>query len=243
MRFATLIFALSLTTNMAGQIITDRPDQTESPISVPSGSLQIETGIQVTYSGEQERTSELLLPTSLFRIGLSKSLELRVLSQFERSSVGELTNNGVSDLQIGAKLWIAGGQEATTNVGWLTHFSVPTGSTELSRNEVAFSSLIAVDHALTDKVGLAYNLGYSNIGSAAGGLTYTLALAYEVNSKMSIYVEPFGIYDDFQYLQINADAGIAYLINQDLQFDFSFGTGLYDNRMNYLSTGVSWLIK
>ncbi len=37
------------------------------------------------------------------------------------------------------------------------------------------------------------------------------------------------------------DAGFTYLANEDLQFDFSFGTGIKE-RMNYISVSFSWLI-
>jgi biopolymer transport protein ExbD len=41
---------------------------------------------------------------------------------------------------------------------------------------------------------------------------------------------------------LNFDTGFTYLANENLQFDFSFGTGL-NHRMNYLSIGFSWLLK
>lgn len=39
----------------------------------------------------------------------------------------------------------------------------------------------------------------------------------------------------------NFEMAGTYLSNENLQFDFSFGTGLNDT-MNYISIGCSWLI-
>ncbi len=35
--------------SLAQSIVTDRPDQTESAVSVPKGSMQIETGFIMAY--------------------------------------------------------------------------------------------------------------------------------------------------------------------------------------------------
>ena len=57
--------------------------------------------------------------------------------------------------------------------------------------------------------------------------------------KVGIYVEGYGEkgYQDLYIL--NADAGITYLLKENIQLDFSFGSGEY---MNYFATGVSWRI-
>lgn len=66
------------------ELVTDRPDQTESSVTVPKGSLQIESGFLLGYSEENRfSTRDLLLPTTLFRIGLTNNLELRIVSQVE----------------------------------------------------------------------------------------------------------------------------------------------------------------
>jgi len=227
--------------NGNAQIITDRPDQTESPISVPSGSLQIESGIQMSFSGSDFKR-EILVPTNLFRIGLSKSVELRVVSEY--SIQGSETNlkAGIPDIQLGAKVWLAGGEDATTNIGWLTHITLPTGNDNFTTDDYRISTLISIDHSLSDVFRIGYNLGYSNMDYFDGSFTYTAAFGYGINDKMSIYFEPYGQYSSEADLELNINAGLAYLIKPNIQFDFSFGNGLTD-RMNYLSTGMSWLFK
>ena len=57
-----------------------------------------------------------------------------------------------------------------------------------------------------------------------------------------MYIEPFGLWDDVSDFSHNFDAGVTYLVNDNCQLDFSFGTGITNN-MNYISVGGSWLIE
>jgi len=63
-----------------------------------------------------------------------------------------------------------------------------------------------------------------------------------VNEKVGIYVESFGEIADLKNFILLCDAGITYLAKDNLQFDFSFGTGI-NQRMNYISVGCCWKIE
>jgi hypothetical protein len=41
---------------------------------------------------------------------------------------------------------------------------------------------------------------------------------------------------------LNFDAGLTYLVKDNVQLDFSFGTGL-THKMNYISLGCCWKIE
>src|ERR1700722_7902313 len=59
------------------EIITDRPDVTESSVVVPKGSLQLENGLTWTNDHGQ-RTLDL--SETLIRFGLSDRTELRIVA-------------------------------------------------------------------------------------------------------------------------------------------------------------------
>ena len=68
--FFGFLFTLlpSLTHQGSGQIITDRPDQTESSSIIEKGALQIEAGFQIGFEGDHSNAIEqLLAPATLFR--------------------------------------------------------------------------------------------------------------------------------------------------------------------------------
>ena len=75
------VLACLLAAPLAAQteLVTDRPDQTESAVVVPRGTVQIETGWLRTEEedGPVEIETEELLGT-LVRVGLSDRVELRL---------------------------------------------------------------------------------------------------------------------------------------------------------------------
>jgi len=227
------------------QIVTDRPDQTESSATVGLGNLQIESGILVQYE-DRNRFRNILAPTNLFRYGLTEGIELRLLSQLE--SV-KFNNNssivGISDLQIGTKIQIVKNDNVNTEIAFLSHVIVPTGTFGLSIEEYGTINKLSISHELGERVSLGYNIGYDHINSD-NILTYSVALGFSVNEKFGMYIEPFGSWEEGDFVH-NFDAGMTWLVNKDFQLDFSFGTGIATNsgnniNMNYLSVGGSWLI-
>jgi len=69
----------------SAQIITDRPDQTESFSALEKGALQIEAEFQIGFEGDHSNAIEQsLVPTTLFMQGISERFELKILSQIEQ---------------------------------------------------------------------------------------------------------------------------------------------------------------
>jgi hypothetical protein len=90
-----IIFLLCCSITLAAQeIITDRPDQTESSSTIQKGNLQIESGLLLEFLGEDISCSErnILAPTTLIRYGLLDFAELRIVSQIE-----SVKNNSTRD--------------------------------------------------------------------------------------------------------------------------------------------------
>jgi hypothetical protein len=143
-------------------IITDRPDQTESSSSIDRGSFQIETGILLGFT-EDEFSSErqLLAPTTLFRYGITKGIEIRVLSQFEslKNQSSTQKTRGISDLEIGTKIQVFKKENINTEIAFLSHIILPTGSTGLTNNSYGTINKISISHTLNDALGLGYNVG------------------------------------------------------------------------------------
>ena len=226
---------------IAQDIVTDRPDQTESSSAVERGSFQIESGILIEYTEDNISTSrQILAPTTLFRYGILNGIEIRVLSQFE--SVNRTTTSekfeGMSDLEIGTKINLLNKENISTEIAFLSHLILPTGSKNLTNDKVGMNNKFSVSHALNKNLSLGYNVGYTYMGEGNGDLTYSLALGISINSNFGIYVEPYGRFAEVDKHESNFDAGITYLVKNNLQLDFSFGTGI-NNSMNYLSVGCS----
>ena len=245
MRIIAIVIIITIglfSEKLNAQIVTDRPDQTESSSTVPKGSLQIESGIFIGYEGEnKESTRQLLLPTNLFRYGITNWIEIRVLNQFESLNLKDKNLNGISDLEIGTKIQLLKNDDTNTEIAFLTHLILPIGTKELTSEKFGCNSKLSISHRITDNIGLGYNLGYNYFGEGNGDFTYSISLGAGINSKVGIYIEPYGEIANMDNFIANFDTGLTYLVNNNLQFDFSFGTGI-NQRMNYMSVGCSWLI-
>ena len=84
------LLTIGATTSQAQEIVTDRPDQTESAAIVPLGMLQYEGGLLVEWSDFMQSEQDWLIPNTLFRLPVSESVELPLGAQSDRPS----TSNG-----------------------------------------------------------------------------------------------------------------------------------------------------
>ncbi len=242
--YSPVLFALLFapTTLIWAQIDTDRPDQTESSSTVPHGSLQIETGMLWNFEGEKTQAySDAFLPTNLIRYGISRVFELRMVNEYEILKTPDKKITGISDLQIGTKIQLLKKVNVNTEISFISHLIVPTGSEGLSTEKVGTYNRFCFSNPLSSSMTLGYNLGYNYYGYNDGDLTYTLALAIEVTPKVGIYIEPYGELQNMEEFLMNADAGFTYLINENIQLDYSFSTGI-THKSNYNSLGISWRI-
>lgn len=242
------------------EMVTDRPDQTESPIVVVPGKLQIETGF--LYTGGDE-TRALALPMTLFRIGTTRRFELRFeFAGLEKDFVAR--EDGLSDIAIGGKirLW--------DEKGWLPEAALLFGTT-LPIGEEGFSSerldpdfRFSFAHTISDRVGIGYNLGMTwetseEVGSArlrylltgkeeidrdTGALfNYTLTAGIGLTDKLGMFIEAFG---DVPFNTTTGpahylDGGFTWAPLPNLQFDLSGGVGLSDAADDYFAgAGVSF---
>ena len=211
--FIALVLCLTVYSVFSQTIITDRPDQTESSSTIEIGSLQIETGILLGFT-EDDFTSErqLLAPTTLFRYGITKGIELRVLSQFEslkdQKSLQKVS--GISDLEIGTKLQLFKRENVNTEIAFLSHLILPTGSKGLTNNKFGTINKLSIAHDLSDEMSIGYNIGYDYFGVGNGNLTYSVALGISITESFGIFIEPYGNLIEFDTLEANIDAGITY---------------------------------
>ena len=241
MKLILIVVLIFTGSGIYGQnLITDRPDQTESSSTVEFGSLQIESGFLLGFEDDGFNSMrQILLPTTLFRYGLTKGIELRILSQFESLKNNSQIMEGISDLEIGAKIQLLNNDNVNTEIAFLSHLIIPTGTSQLTGDKFGTINKLAISHGINENMGFGYNVGYNYMGTGNGDFTYSMALGIAINDKVGVYLEAFGDIVEFQELLVNFDTGLTYLVKDNLQLDFSFGTGL-NHTMNYISLGFSW---
>jgi len=240
------VYFIGYSVYLSGQeIVTDRPDQTESSSTIPQNSLQIEMGI--LFSQVDARTFESNiwnLPTTLLRYGITKNVELRLANQFSsivKSNEEKTHHYGFGDLELGTKIQILRKENINTEIAFLSHIVIPIGDNRISNVQLGSISKLSIAHSITEKISLGYNLGYNYFGQELGIATYSLALGIRLNNKWGLYIEPYGEWISFETIISNLDGGFTYLLKQNIQLDISYGVGL-NYHMHYTSVGFSWLI-
>ncbi|MFK5879792.1 MAG: transporter [Flavobacteriaceae bacterium] len=239
----TLVILIISITTFSQQIITDRPDQTESSSTIPKGSLQIEMGI-VAVSAENNTLNSFAGPSTLLKYGLTNKIELRFFNQYEAHKIElfDETNkvSGFGDLEIGAKIQLLKNESANTEIAFISHAVIPTAKDELSNIKMGTINKLSISHNFSEKFGLGYNVGYDYVGQIHS-FTYSAVLGFSFTDNFGGYIEPYGVYGEQGFFKSYFDAGLTYLLSDNFQVDVSYGLGL-NNDLQFFSTGFSWNI-
>jgi len=231
----------------AQTIITDRPDQTESSSTVERGSVQIESGILITQNEILNQFNipiiekNIYLPSTLFRLGLTDKIELRVFNQYQYNYTQINSVNGFNNLELGLKIQLFKKENNMTELAFLSHISIPTAPSTFNENSGKYIGLInklCISHHLNNQIGIGYNLGYNYFDSGLSDYTYSLVVGFKLNERISAYIEPYGQISEFEDSEANINMGMTYLIKDNLQLDYSYGAGL-NNISNFMSIGCS----
>lgn len=238
-----------------GELIGDRPDATESAIVVPAGFFQLETGVLFTREDDGGQEADVFEgPGTLARIGLGGRTELRLgwAGVVEVDADGE--TDGVADAELGTKMSLRTGEAGGPAVAFLAGISLPVGDDELTSDRYDPSFRLAVDHDLSERVSLGYNLGMAwsseVTADGAGGepvretfsrFVYTAALGFALGERLGAFAEVFGEepVDAPGSSAVSVDGGFTYLVRRNFQLDLFGGAGLTDDAAEwFVGTGL-----
>lgn len=237
--------------NIQEEMITDRPDATESPSAVPVGSLQIETGaFYESYKEGDIKNETLGYNTTLLRYGVLKNFEVRVGWNFEegRTSIDDTkiddVASGFSPLLLGMKVEIAEEKGWLPEIGFLGHLMLPfTASSDFRPETTGVDFRFSLSHTLNDKSSIAYNIGaqWGNDSSEAA-YVYTLVYGYSILDSLGVYAEVYGDLPEDSKANHYWDAGLTYSITNNIQLDATVGKSITDGQDILLAAGISYRI-
>jgi hypothetical protein len=226
------------------RIDTDRPDQTESALTVPKKYFQGEFGFgKENFEGNNYN---FIHPTFLLKYGLSKRLELRLegnfLSEYVQLIPNPKTTTSLEPLEIGTKVSLFEEKGILPKTSLIVHLGLPFSGSNVDNDQHLFPSFrFTLQNSLTDNIGIGYNLGaeWNGYDNKPAWL-YTFSPNFNIGKKWYAYVEAFGFYEANAW-QHNFDAGIAYYLSNDTKADLSGGFGLGSSLLkNYFSLGFSF---
>jgi hypothetical protein len=227
-------------------LVTDRPDQTEAPVLVPKGGLQVETG----FIYEKDRAGDIstvnyTYNTTLVKYGVNEFLELRLSNEYlgQKTTLAEIRRvRGFSPLALGVKLKLADEKGAWPQAAFIGHINLRTGSKEFNQDYTAADFRFTLAHTLSEKFSLSYNFGAEWDGETPEAtFLYTLSVGYAASDRVGLFLESYSFFPEAEKADHRLDAGVTYKISPVVQWDVSAGIGLSENAPDsFLSTGISF---
>ena len=224
-------------------LVTDRPDQTESATVVLRGLVQVETGY---LFARDDGIDVFEVPGTLLRVGLGARTELR----FGHAGViGSKGRHGAGDSEVGAKVNLIEAADGwTPELAVLGGLSLPTGDEAFSSDGVDPSFLVAFAHELSPRLSVGYNVGAAWESSPdqpdrEASLLYSLALGMGVTDRLGAFLEVFG---DRRMTGdtgagVSIDGGLTFLLTATMQIDLFVGRGLHGPTADaFVGTGLSF---
>ncbi len=227
----------------SAELVTDRPDQTESATVVAGGVVQVEMGYLFARDGGVDRYE---VPGTLVRVGLGSRTELRV---GHAGVAGEGGSRGAGDGTLGAKFNLIGHAD-----GWrpelaiLGGVSLPTGDHGFSSNGVDPSFLFSLAYELSPRLSFGANVGSAWESSSEGSgreatFLYSLVLGGGLTDRLGVFLELFGdwLTTGANATGVSVDGGFTFLLADLVQFDLYVGRGLRGIADDaFIGTGLSF---
>ena len=246
----------------------DRPDTTESPITVDAGHLQVEVSFfQYGYDdqGPQRVNAWTIMDTNV-KLGITNNMDLQfVFGAYGREETHiaggpDERLEGFGDMTIRWKtnLWgnDAPGTPGTprtdgflekTAFGVMPFVTIPTG-TELSVDEPEGGLITVLSYDVTEHIGLAFMAEFDAVHDGADDryhtdFIHTATCGFDIVGPLGAFVEYIGITrcdERFEY-QALFSSGLTYSINADVLLDVGARIGLTDAAEDIaVFTGITW---
>ncbi len=229
--------------NPPPEIVTDRPDTTESAIVVPRGSIQFENGFGWT---RDHGSSTLDLSETLVRLGLWRRTEIRFLApNYLYGTAGGPNASGFADMGVSVKQQL-GPLPGRFDLAAIVGASLPTGAHDVSTRGFDPFLKFGWSRDLADgwTVGGMPALFYAT-EDGRRNLTWELTwnLEREIGKRSAAFVEYAGDYPHTGGSRQLLHCGAAFRPTPRQQVDLIFGFGIsHAAPHRFLSVGYSFRI-
>lgn len=226
---------------LAQEMVTDRPDFTESALVVTKRTIQIESGTERVDLGT---SSEWTRPSVMARMGLGSNLEFRLgFAGWTGITVNDRTQTYMNDLMLEAKYQFTA-SDAEVPVALLLVSTWPTGEPEVSVGQTEMGLKLAASRDLNDQVGISLNLGAISANADQGRTWSALAsvsAGISLHDRSAAFIEILADIPQSRAWQPVLDGGLTFLIRPDLQLDAYLGKGLNRHAADYIvGAGLSF---
>jgi len=222
-------------------IATDRPDQTETPHTVPKNHFQMETGF--SFEQTDKYTKTYAYPAALLKYGLTDRMDLRLVTEFTSEKNSTVNTTGLNPVDIGFKVNLVREKGIIPITSFIGHLGIPSfASKDHKAIFYAPAFRFTMQHTLSRNIDLGYNFGARWDGETPEPeFTYTLTTGFGISEKVGAYAEIYGFAPQYSSAYHSFDGGFSYLIHENMLVDISGGFGLTNNAPDYfVAVGFSF---
>ncbi len=219
-------------------LAADRPDATETPITVDKGHFQVESTV-LGYARDKRDgvTTELwtFAETNL-KYGVTDNLDISLLLapySYERiSGGGEVERNkGFGDIVFGAKYNLWGNDSGQSAMALMPYLKVPTG-TALSNDEFEGGLILPFAFEVNDRFDIGLQAEFASVWNDESGerefeFAHTAVVGIALTEKCGTYIEYLGVAGEDDY-EAYGSFGFTYDVNSRFSLDAGALIGLND---------------
>ncbi|HTV17060.1 MAG TPA: transporter [Polyangiaceae bacterium] len=208
------------------EMVTDRPDTTESPFTVDPGHVQLE--MDAFAAERDDGATELWVAASNLRLGLTSSLDLHLIVEPWRHADGI---SGFGDLTLRAKLNLWGNDGGATAFGVIPFVRFPTAAPGLGAGDVEGGLILPLTLELPSdfELGTMLELDETHRDDGYGtDLVVSGSLGHDLWGELGGYVElatsvPLDGPDD---TELGVNGGLILQLGDDVAIDTGTRFGL-----------------
>ena len=220
------------------EIVTDRPDVTNSSLVVPVGSFQSENGIN---SSARDGGRTIDGTNSRWRLGIAPCLEVFVDLPTYFANVRAPGSSGFTDVAPAVK-WQISPLPGKIDLSMTAGIALPTGAVEIAGRGAQTYLQFPWSWELHDGWGLSGMVTefFRPADFTTKRVTETtFVIEKKVTEKMSVFAEYVGEYPEGADPSILLNSGGIYHLTRTQQLDFHFAVGLNHNAPSYI-VGVGY---
>jgi hypothetical protein len=236
------------------ELVTDRPDFTESSQVVGSGVLQLESGMTFERDRAADVRNGMFSTPQLLRIGVSRRLELRLasdglLSESATFATRHQHTTGGADTEIGLKYTLTKTPLNGFDFALIAAVSLPTGADGLSSGGYDPGVKFTWAHDLPRGFGLSGNVNFASItvGDDIDGddrefeRSISVSLGHGLGEQWGAYWETYGFVSG-DGCACTFNTGVTRALGRHMQVDVAVGRGLTSSAPDWFA-GVGFSIR
>ena len=210
------------------EFATDRPDRTETPITVDAGHFQIETDLVILTLKDGQRSA--IYNYMNLKAGITNSSDLQILIP---SIVRQGDQSGFGNTTVRYKINFFGNDAGSAALGIMPYLTLPTQSSTLGAARTEGGVMLPFGFAAPHGYSIGGMLQYDRVRNSVDNgfhsqFISTLTVSRRIFAGLDAYLEVFSQTEAGADWVATIDGGVIMPVTENLRFDVGANVGVTD---------------